>query len=82
MSDELKLEVPTLTIGDEPKAEAAAEPAAVQEVNIEDKIELTLEEQKAVDEFVSKIDLNNAAHILQLMLSRRWPTFPTVLWKA
>ena len=65
MSDELKLEVPTLTIGDEPKAEAAAEPAAVQEVNIEDKIELTLEEQKAVDEFVSKIDLNNAAHILQ-----------------
>ena len=65
MSDELKLEVPPLTIGDEPKAEAAAEPAAVQEVNIEDKIELTLEEQKAVDEFVSKIDLNNAAHILQ-----------------
>ena len=65
MSDELKLEVPTLTIGDEPKAEAAAEPTAVQEVNIEDKIELTLEEQKAVDEFVSKIDLNNAAHILQ-----------------
>ena len=65
MSDELKLEVPTLTIGDEPKAEAAAEPAAVQEVNNEDKIELTLEEQKAVDEFVSKIDLNNAAHILQ-----------------
>ena len=65
MSDELKLEVPTLTIGDEPKAEAAAEPAAVQEVNIEDKIELTMEEQKAVDEFVSKIDLNNAAHILQ-----------------
>lgn len=65
MSDELKLEVPTLTIGDEPKAEAAAEPAAVQEVNIEDKIELTLEEQKAVDEFVGKIDLNNAAHILQ-----------------
>lgn len=65
MSDELKLEVPTLTIGDEPKAEAATEPAAVQEVNIEDKIELTLEEQKAVDEFVSKIDLNNAAHILQ-----------------
>ena len=65
MSDELKLEVTTLTIGDEPKAEAAAEPAAVQEVNIEDKIELTLEEQKAVDEFVSKIDLNNAAHILQ-----------------
>lgn len=65
MSDELKLEVPTLTIGDEPKAEAATEPAAVQEVNIEDKIELTLEEQKAVDEFVGKIDLNNAAHILQ-----------------
>ena len=65
MSVELKKEVNTITIGDEPKAEAAEETTAVQEVNIEDKIELTLQEQKAVDEFVSKIDLNNAAHILQ-----------------
>ena len=62
MSDELKLEVPTLTIGEEPKLE---EPAPIQEVNIEDKIELTAEEQKVVDEFVGKIDLSNAAHILQ-----------------
>lgn len=65
MSDELKLEVPTLTIGDEPKAENTEEPAPVQEVNIEDKIELTPEEQKAVDEFVGKIDITNASHILQ-----------------
>ena len=62
MSDELKLEVPTLTIGEEVKAEEAA---PLQEVDIEDKIELTPEEQKAVDEFVNKIDLSNAAHILQ-----------------
>ena len=62
MSDELKLEVPTLTIGEEAKPE---EPAPIQEVNIEDKIELTAEEQKVVDEFVGKIDLSNAAHILQ-----------------
>ena len=65
MSDELKLEVPTLTIGDEPKAENTEEPAPVQEVNIEDKIELTPEDQKAVDEFVGKIDITNASHILQ-----------------
>ena len=65
MSDELKLEVPTLTIGDEPKAENTEEPAPVQEVNIEDKIELTPEEQKAVDDFVGKIDITNASHILQ-----------------
>ncbi|MDD5927967.1 MAG: toxic anion resistance protein [Firmicutes bacterium] len=65
MSDELKLEVPTLTIGDEPKAENTEKPAPVQEVNIEDKIELTPEEQKAVDEFVGKIDITNASHILQ-----------------
>lgn len=62
MSDELKLEVPTLTIGEEVKAEEAA---PLQEVDIEDKIELTPEEQKAVDEFVNKIDLSNATHILQ-----------------
>ena len=62
MSDELKLEVPTLTIGEEVKAEEAA---PLQEVDVEDKIELTPEEQKAVDEFVNKIDLSNAAHILQ-----------------
>ena len=62
MSDELKLEVPTLTIGEEVKAEEAA---PLQEVDVEDKIELTPEEQKAVDEFVNKIDLSNATHILQ-----------------
>ena len=66
MTDELKMEMPTLTLGDEPKAEAAAEaPAPVKTVNIEDKIQLTPEEQKVVDEFVKKIDISNATHVLQ-----------------
>lgn len=66
MNEELKLEVPTLSLGDEPKAEAAAEaPAPVREVKIEDKIELTPEEQKVVDAFIEKIDLTNSNHILQ-----------------
>ena len=48
MTDELKMEIPTLSLGDEPKAEAVAEaPAPVREVNIEDKIELTEEEKRA-----------------------------------
>lgn len=73
MSDELKMEVPTLTLGGEPEAEAAgagaaaaaAVPAPLKEINIEDKIELTPEEKKVVDEFVQKIDLTNSTHILQ-----------------
>ena len=66
MTDELKMEVPTLSLGEEPQAEAAAEaPVPVKEVNIEDKIQLTPEEQKVVDEFVKKIDISNATHILQ-----------------
>ena len=73
MSDELKMEVPTLTLGGEPEAEAAgagaaavaAAPAPLKEINIEDKIELTPEEKKVVDEFVQKIDLTNSTHILQ-----------------
>ena len=73
MSDELKMEVPTLTLGGEPEAEAAgagaaavaAAPAPLKEINIEDKIELTPEEKKVVDEFVQKIDLTNSTYILQ-----------------
>lgn len=73
MSDELKMEVPTLTLGGEPEAEAAGAGAAavaaatapLKEINIEDKIELTPEEKKVVDEFVQKIDLTNSTHILQ-----------------
>ena len=67
--DELKLEVPTLTIGDTAVAEAPAPveeaPAPVKEIPIEDRIELTPEEQKVVDEFIAKIDLTNTNHILQ-----------------
>ena len=71
MSDELKMEVPTLTLGGEPEAEAAGAgaaavaPAPLKEIGIEDKIELTPEEKKVVDEFVQKIDLTNSTHILQ-----------------
>ena len=71
MSDELKMEVPTLTLGGEPETEAAGAgaaavaPAPLKEINIEDKIELTPEEKKVVDEFVQKIDLTNSTHILQ-----------------
>ena len=69
MTDELKMEIPTLTLGDEPKAEAAAAaaeaPAPVKEIKIEDKIQLTEEEQKVVDAFIEKIDLTNSNHILQ-----------------
>ena len=71
MSDELKMEVPTLTLGGEPEAEAAGAgaaavaPAPLKEIDIEDKIELTPEEKKVVDEFVQKIDLTNSTHILQ-----------------
>ena len=71
MTDELKMEVPTLTLGDEPTAEeakieaAAAAAAEIVEVKIEDKIELTPEEQKVVEEFTKKIDITNATHILQ-----------------
>lgn len=75
MSDELKMEIPTLTLGDTPKDEAAeagtgivtveTQPAPLKEIDIEDKIELTPEEKKVVEDFVQKIDLNNSTHILQ-----------------
>ena len=71
MSDELKMEVPTLTLGTESEAEtaevgaAAVAPAPLKEINIEDKIELTPEEKKVVNDFVGKIDLTNSTHILQ-----------------
>ena len=45
--------------------EASAKPEAVKEVNIEDKIQLTDAEKKAVDDFAAKIDISNANHILQ-----------------
>ena len=67
MSDELMMEVPTLSLGDEPKAEAAVAeaPAPVREVKIEDKIQLTPEEQKMVDDFAAQIDISNTQMVLQ-----------------
>lgn len=63
-------EIPTLILpGEEPElTEAAlteAQPVSVQEINIEDKIQLSDAEKKAVEEFVGKIDISNANHILQ-----------------
>ncbi len=49
---------------DQMMVEASAQPA-VKEVNIEDKIQLTDAEKKAVEEFAAKIDISNATHILQ-----------------
>lgn len=50
---------------DQMMVEASAKPEAVREVNIEDKIQLTDAEKKAVDDFAAKIDISNANHILQ-----------------
>lgn len=63
MTDELKMEVPTLTL--EPETEAEPAPEEITPVNIEDKIQLTDEEKKVVDDFAQKIDLTNATHVLQ-----------------
>lgn len=50
---------------DQMMVEASAKPETVKEVNIEDKIQLTGAEKKAVDDFAAKIDISNANHILQ-----------------
>ena len=50
---------------DQMMVEASAKPEAVKEVNIEDKIQMTDAEKKAVDDFAAKIDISNANHILQ-----------------
>lgn len=44
---------------------ATEQPAQIKEVNIEDKIQLTEAEKKAVEEFADKIDITNTNHILQ-----------------
>lgn len=63
-------EITTLVLpGEEPAVAAATavaeQPAPIKEVNIEDKIELTEAEKKAVEEFAAKIDITNTNHILQ-----------------
>lgn len=50
---------------DQMMVEASAQPEPVKEVNIEDKIQLTDAEKKAVEDFAGKIDISNANHILQ-----------------
>lgn len=50
---------------DQMMVEASAQPETVKEVNIEDKIQLTDAEKKAVEDFAGKIDISNANHILQ-----------------
>ncbi len=64
-------EIPTLVLPgeeaavSETAAAVAEQPAPVKEVNIEDKIQLTEAEKKAVEEFAAKIDITNTNHILQ-----------------
>lgn len=62
MTDELKMEVPTLTL--EP-VEPEAVPEEITPVDIEDKIQLTDAEMKVVDDFAQKIDITNTTHVLQ-----------------
>ena len=50
---------------DQMMLEASAQPETVKEVNIEDKIQLTDAEKRAVEDFAGKIDISNANHILQ-----------------
>ena len=50
---------------DQMLAEAAEKPETIKEVNIEDKIQLTDAEKKAVEDFAAKIDISNSNHILQ-----------------
>ena len=50
---------------DQMLTEAAEKPETIKEVNIEDKIQLTDAEKKAVEDFAAKIDISNANHILQ-----------------
>ncbi len=65
--------IPVLIVPGEEEAYAkqqalAAQPAAqpeIKEVNIEDKIQLTDAERKAVEDFAAKIDISNTTHILQ-----------------
>ena len=64
MTDELKMEVPTLTLEPE-KAEAEVPAEEIVPVNIEDKIQLSDEEMKVVDNFVKQIDISNITHVLQ-----------------
>ena len=64
MTDELKMEVPTLTLEPE-KAEAEVPAEEIVPVNIEDKIQLSDEDMKVVDNFVKQIDISNTTHVLQ-----------------
>lgn len=50
---------------DQMLTEAAEKPETIKEVNIEDKIQLTDAEKKAVEDFAAKIDISNSNHILQ-----------------
>lgn len=60
-----ELKVPTLTLEEEIKEDATKVEEAIAVVNVEDKIQLTPEEENAVVEFMGKIDLHNTNHILQ-----------------
>lgn len=65
----LEAEIPALVVPGELVPAETAEPVKVaieeiKEIDVEDRIQLTEAEKKAVDEFVSKIDISNTTHIL------------------
>ena len=51
---------------DQMMVEASAQPETVKEVNIEDKIQLTDAEKKAVEDFAGKIDISNATDTIAM----------------
>ena len=68
MTEEMKIEVPTLTLEPDKMEEVPAQASAPEEitpVDIADKIQLTDAEMKVVDDFVKQIDITNTTHILQ-----------------
>ncbi|MGL5648209.1 MAG: toxic anion resistance protein [Clostridium sp.] len=64
MSEEFN-KVPSLTFDSFEENEVETKVEEKEDKNIEDEIQLTDEEKKMVDDFVSKIDINNSNSILQ-----------------
>lgn len=67
MSEEKIIDIDTFGLVDENESEKLELQLPKEEgaENIEDKISLTMEEERALDEFMGKIDLHNTNHVLQ-----------------
>ena len=89
MGEEFKdfeVEAPVLTLEpdltEEKEEIAAKEPEKPQEPAVEEPV-LSPQEQKIVEDFAAKIDIENTNQILQLepVLSRRWQIFLILPWQ-